>query len=67
MVTGGPPVRGGGRDAHLIVANLLPASVLRTTGAGSSGKTSGIVGRLPTYRFAIRKSVDVADLLVAML
>jgi hypothetical protein len=34
LVTGGPPVRGGGGMPHLIIASSRPVSVLRTTGAG---------------------------------
>src|SRR3954453_1995560 len=34
LVTGGPPVRGGGGIPHRISTISLPASVLRITGAG---------------------------------
>src|SRR6478672_5598950 len=34
LVTGGPPVRGGGGMPHRIMLNSRPLSVLRTTGAG---------------------------------
>jgi hypothetical protein len=34
LVTGGPPVRGGGGMPQRIVAISVPASVLRITGAG---------------------------------
>ena len=34
LVTGGPPMRGGGGMPQRIVANSLPVSVLRVTGAG---------------------------------
>jgi hypothetical protein len=34
LVTGGPPVRGGGGTPHRIRVISVPASVLRTTGAG---------------------------------
>src|SRR5207249_2279264 len=34
LVTGGPPVRGGGGMPHRIMLNSRPVSVLRTTGAG---------------------------------
>jgi hypothetical protein len=34
FVTGGPPVRGGGGMPHRMVTISVPASVLRTTGAG---------------------------------
>src|SRR5262245_1228713 len=34
LVTGGPPVRGGGGMPHRIVTISLPVSVLRITGAG---------------------------------
>jgi hypothetical protein len=33
VVTGGPPVRGGGGMPHRIMLNSRPVSVLRTTGA----------------------------------
>jgi hypothetical protein len=34
LVTGGPPVRGGGGMPQRIIASSRPVSVLRTTGAG---------------------------------
>src|SRR4029077_5470688 len=34
LVTGGPPIFGGGGMPHRIVANSRPVSVLRITGAG---------------------------------
>lgn len=34
LVTGGPPVRGGGGMPQRIMINSVPVSVLRTTGAG---------------------------------
>src|SRR6516225_9446823 len=34
LVTGGPGLLGGGGIPHRIVTNSVPASVLRTTGAG---------------------------------
>ena len=34
LVTGGPPVRGGGGMPQRIMVNSRPAPVLRTTGAG---------------------------------
>jgi hypothetical protein len=34
LVTGGPPVRGGDGIPHRIMVISVPASVLRTTGAG---------------------------------
>src|SRR5262249_38286865 len=34
LVTGGPPVRGGGGMPQRIVTSSVPLSVLRTTGAG---------------------------------
>ena len=34
LVTGGPPVRGGGGMPHRIMLNSRPALVLRITGAG---------------------------------
>jgi len=34
LVTGGPPVRGGGGIPQRINASSRPVSVLRTTGAG---------------------------------
>jgi hypothetical protein len=34
LVTGGPPVRGGGGMPHRIGTISLPASVFRTTGVG---------------------------------
>jgi hypothetical protein len=39
LVTGGPPVRGGGGMPRRIVASSVPWSVLRITGAGVSLKT----------------------------
>src|SRR5215471_7840993 len=46
LVTGGPPVRGGGGMPHRIIATSR--SLWRMTGAGKSGNTPGIGGRLPT-------------------
>jgi hypothetical protein len=43
LVTGGPPVRGGGGMPQRIVTISVPASALRMTGAGWSGKTPGDV------------------------
>jgi hypothetical protein len=34
LVTGGPPMRGGGGIPHRIMVNSRSAPVLRTTGAG---------------------------------
>ena len=34
LVTGGPPVRGGGGMPHRIIDSSVPFSVLRITGAG---------------------------------
>jgi hypothetical protein len=48
LVTGGPGVRGGGGIPQRIMTNSRPVSVLRTTGAGKSGKTPGIGGRFLT-------------------
>src|SRR5712675_3366654 len=48
LVTGAPPARGGGGMPQRIIANSRSSSVLRTTGAGKSGYTPGIGGRLPT-------------------
>ena len=48
FVTGGPPMRGGGGMPQRILVSARPESVLRTTGAGLSGNTPGIGGRLPT-------------------
>jgi len=48
FVTGGPPVRGGGGMPQRIMASSRPVSVLRMTGAGKSGNTPVIGGRLPT-------------------
>jgi len=45
LVTGGPPVRGGGGMPHRIMASSRPVSVLRMTGAGKSGNTPVIGGR----------------------
>jgi hypothetical protein len=45
---GGPPVRGGGGMPHRFMLNSRPVSVLQITGAGQSGNTPGIGGRLPT-------------------
>ena len=47
VVTGGPPNFGGGGIPHLIMVSSRPESVLHTTGAGKSGNTPGIGGRLP--------------------
>src|SRR5215510_7755922 len=49
LVTGGPPVLGGGGMPQRIITSSRPSpsSVLRTTGAGKSGKTPGIGARLP--------------------
>ena len=41
LVTGGPPVRGGGGIPQRIRVISVPASVLRITGAGESGNTPG--------------------------
>jgi hypothetical protein len=43
-----PPVRGGGGMPHRIMASSRSVSVLRMTGAGKSGNTPVIGGRLPT-------------------
>jgi hypothetical protein len=48
LVTGGPPVRGGGGMPQRIITTSRSPPELRTTGAGSSGKTPGMGGRLPT-------------------
>src|SRR6516225_3007727 len=48
LVMGGPPVGGGGGMPHRIMASSRPVSVLRMTGAGKSGNTPVIGGRLPT-------------------
>jgi hypothetical protein len=34
LVTGGPPVRGGGGMPHRIIASSVPLSAFRMTGAG---------------------------------
>jgi hypothetical protein len=47
LVTGGPPVRGGGMP-HGMVTISVPASALRTTGTGQFGNTPSIGARLPT-------------------
>src|ERR1700746_555146 len=46
LVTGGPPVRGGGGMPQRIVTISVPVSVLRITGAGKSGNTTGLRGRV---------------------
>jgi hypothetical protein len=48
MVTGDPPVRGGGGMPQRIITSSRSAPALRMTGAGKSGKTPGIGGKLPT-------------------
>jgi hypothetical protein len=48
LVTGAPPARGGGGMPQRIIESSRPASVSRSTGAGKSGYTPGIGGRLPT-------------------
>jgi hypothetical protein len=66
FVTGYPPARGGGGMPHRIVTISRSVPALRTTGAGKSGKTPGIGGRLPTYRFITRKSAMIAAWLVVI-
>src|SRR3954447_16643111 len=48
LVTGGPPVRGGGGEPQRIMVSSRSVPALRITGAGKSGNTPGIGGRLPT-------------------
>src|SRR5258705_13218603 len=47
LVTGGPPNFGGGGIPQRIIISSRSPSIVRTTGAGQSGKTPGIGGRLP--------------------
>src|SRR3954465_14864019 len=49
FVTGGPPVLGGGGMPQRIRTISSASLAVRITGTG--GKTPGIGGRLPTYRF----------------
>ena len=49
LVTGGPPVRRGGKPRR-IDAIPRPASVSRITGAGSSGNTPAAAGRHHQYQ-----------------
>src|SRR6266436_1235222 len=67
LVTGAWPARGGGGIPQRIMVSSRSAPALRTTGAGKSGKTPGIGGRLPTYRFSTRKSAMMAAWFVVML
>src|ERR1700722_795282 len=48
FVTGAPPNFGGGGIPQRIMVSSRSASTFRTTGAGWSGNTPGIGGRLPT-------------------
>src|ERR1700688_4623415 len=48
LVTGGPPVRGGGGMPQRMVVSSRAAPTLQTKGAGESGNTPGIGGKLPT-------------------
>src|SRR5262249_53804269 len=48
LVTGGPPIFGGGGIPHRIIVSSRTVSVLPMTGAGKSGNTPVIGGRLPT-------------------
>jgi hypothetical protein len=67
FVTGNPPARGGGGTPHRIIASSRPAAALRTTGAGRSGNTPGIGGKLPTYLLMTRNRAMIAAWLVVML
>src|SRR5260370_9208731 len=49
LVTGAPPVRGGGGMPQRIITVSRSLFSLRITGAGQSGNTPGIGGRLPTH------------------
>jgi len=57
LVTGGPPVRGGGGMPQRTVTNSRPVC----------GKTPGIGGRLPTYRLMTLNSAMMAAWFVVML
>jgi hypothetical protein len=43
-----------------IVTSSRSPTALRTTGAGQSGNTPGIGGRLPKYRFITQKTAMMA-------
>ena len=59
LVMGNPPARGGGGIPQRIMISSRSAPALQTTGAGQSGKTPGIGGKLPTYRFITRNSFAI--------
>ncbi len=59
LVTGAPPVRGGGGMPQRIITVSRSLFSLRITGAGQSGNTPGIGGRLPTYRLITRNRVRI--------
>src|ERR1700687_3352650 len=54
LVTGGPPVLGGGGIPQRISIISRSSPALRTTGAGKSGNTPVIGGRLPGYWLTTR-------------
>jgi hypothetical protein len=61
FVTGYPPARGGGDIPQRIIASSRSAPASRApTGAGWSGNTPGIGGKLPTYLFTTRHSAMIA-------
>jgi hypothetical protein len=66
LVTGGPPNFGGGGIPQRIIVSSRSAPALRTTGAGWSGNTPGIGGRLPTNRFMTRNRAMMAAWLVVI-
>src|SRR5258706_12789037 len=45
LVTGGPPVRGGGGIPHRIIVSSRSVPALRTPRPGQSGDTPGVGGR----------------------
>jgi hypothetical protein len=48
FVTGGPPNFGGGGIPQRIIVSSRYTAALRTNGAGQSGNTASIGGKLPT-------------------
>jgi hypothetical protein len=60
LVTGGPPARVGCGIPQRIIVSSSSLPALRTTGAGQSGNTPGIGGRLPTLWFTARKRAMMA-------
>src|ERR1700750_406126 len=66
LVTGGPPVRGGGGMPQRIKIISRSSPELPMTRAGKSGNTPVIGGKLPTYRLTTRNSRRIASWLVVI-